>query len=833
MISINARNRADGGYLRPQGACNCGGYPELTGLAVVWVLRISKPWGAPLTTVASIPVSVPTNTGQSLPAPGTGEVVAARVVSQSADGTTQLSLGKGLQVEVRLPVTLAAGTNVALQVQAGGAQPKLALMVDGQGQPVTPDVARAALAASRNAGTDGATTGQAASVPRPAVQVPTFTPGDVLSAEVLGQTGGGATRLNVGRTMLDARLPEPLAEGTRTVALKVEAGGIQPRLAVVVDGDGRPASLEAVRTQAASGQLRTGPSFTATPSASAQTAGATSTQPDPAQALAALKTGDLVNAKVIRQAADGTTRLSLGRTQVEVRLPVALKEGATVSLRVAAGQSETGNSAGGASPGVRLGALIDPQNQPLSGDVARMANAARAQAPVQATPVSGPKVLPPAGSIVAAKVLPAASDGTPQIAIGKTVIKAPLGSLSEPGSNVLVKIASNGSATERPQISLLTNRQGAPVNGGTTNALASARQTMSGEVRLVRAPVQSAAKPTTPPEALDKAVNEARPLAASRQDSMAPLFANAAVASGKSSPLPQVLQQVVRDVLGFRLPADGVTGEQVRVAAGRSGLFNEAQTAAAKVASTKADSASGQIRPATAGPVPQAASAEPAKARAPVAAEAVALPDTLQALVNASLQGGGKADLKSTLFLLRAVLSGFLGDEADLRAAAARGNAAAAATRRRAAAGPATGAIRPSGRCRAQTDGTHALVGYGSRAFTHPAFADRVAAERTVRRNRGIGHTWARGAGGALDLRDPSHGIRRHGDGAVPDLPRRGRRRERLRSAGSGGVATSLRARSSRNRGGGKSRGAWRSGNDGDTLGAAPGCGRGASRRCG
>ncbi len=613
---------------------------------------------------------MPTNTGQSLPAPGAGEVVAARVVSQRSDGTTQLSLAKGQQIEVRLPVTLAAGTNVALQVQEGGAQPRVALMVDGQGQPVTPDVARAALAASQNAGTGGTAAGQAAgqaaSVPRPAVQVPTFTPGDVLSAEVLGQTGNGATRLNVGRTMLDARLPEPLAEGTRTVALKVEAGGTQPRLAVVVDGDGRPASLEAVRTQAANGQLRTGPSFTATPSASAQTAGATSTQPDPAQALATLKTGDLVNAKVIRQEADGTTRLSLGRTQVEVRLPVALKEGATVSLRVAAGPPETGAGTAGSQPTVRLGALIDPQNQPLSGDVARMANAARAQSPVQTTFVSGPKALPPAGSIVAAQVLPAASDGTPQIAIGKTVVKAPLGSLPEPGSNVLVKIASNGSAAERPQISLLTNRQGAPVNGGTTNALASARQTMSGEVRLVRAPVLSAVKPTTSPEALDRAVNEARPLAASRQDSMAPLFANAAVASGKSSPLPQVLQQVVRDVLGFRLPADGMTGEQVRVAAGRSGLFNEAQTAAAKVASTKADSASGQIRPAASGPAPQSAPSEPAKARAPVAAEAVALPDTLQALVNASLQGGGKADLKSTLFLLRAVLSGFLGDEADL-----------------------------------------------------------------------------------------------------------------------------------------------------------------------
>ncbi len=601
-----------------------------------------------MSAVASIPVSVPTNTGQSLTALGAGQVVAARVVSQGADGTTQLSLGKGQQVEVRLPMGLPAGTTVALQVQSGGTQPNLALMVDAQGQPMTPDVARAALAASQNAGTGGAAAGQTIPLPQPAVQRPVFTPGDVLNAQVLGQTAEGATRLNVGRTMLDARLPEALPQGMRTVALKVETGGTQPRLAVVVDGEGRPANPEAVRAQAASGQVRTGPAFTATPPASGQTAGSVAAQSDPAQTLAALKTGDLVNAKVIQQGADGTTRLSIGRAQVEVRLPVALKVGATVTLR-----AEVGTGGGSAQPTLRLGALVDPHNQPLSGDVARMANAARAQAPVQATVVSGPGKLPPAGSLVAAKVLPAASDGMPQIAIGKSVIKAPLGALPEAGGTVLVKIASNGTGAEPPQLSLLTNRQGAPVNGETTQALASARQMPSGEVKLVQTSAPGTLKPTAAPEALEKAVNEARPLAASRQDSMAPLFANAAAASGKSSPLPPVLQQVVRDVLGFRLPADGVTGEQVRVAAGRSGLFSEAQAATAR-----GESASGQV--------PQGARSQSSPARPTGAGDVGAAPDTLQALVNASVQGGGKADLKNTLFLLRAVLSGFLGEDADL-----------------------------------------------------------------------------------------------------------------------------------------------------------------------
>ncbi|MDJ0932216.1 hypothetical protein [Breoghania sp.] len=62
---------------------------------------------------------------------------------------------------------------------------------------------------------------------------------------------------------------------------------------------------------------------------------------------------------------------------------------------------------------------------------------------------------------------------------------------------------------------------------------------------------------------------------------MAPLFANAA--TGRNNPLPPVLQQVVRDLLRFRVPTDGLSGDQLRTAAGQSGIFNEAEAAAAKV----------------------------------------------------------------------------------------------------------------------------------------------------------------------------------------------------------------------------------------------------------
>ncbi|MDJ0932214.1 hypothetical protein [Breoghania sp.] len=76
---------------------------------------------------------------------------------------------------------------------------------------------------------------------------------------------------------MTACLPTPLDLGTRVLALKVEAGGTNtPRLSIVVDAEGRPATPDTVRAQVASGQVRTGSSFPAQISSS-QTAASTQT----------------------------------------------------------------------------------------------------------------------------------------------------------------------------------------------------------------------------------------------------------------------------------------------------------------------------------------------------------------------------------------------------------------------------------------------------------------------------------------------------------------------------------------------------------------------------
>ncbi|MEI2388075.1 flagellar hook-length control protein FliK [Breoghania sp. JC706] len=581
--------------------------------------------------------------------------MSARVVAQGADGTARLSLAKGQQIEVRLPIRIPPGTAIALKVEAGGAEPRLALMVDDSGQPLTPQAARAAMQVPVPTGA-----GQTGGVPQPAVQTslppPVLTPGSVLTAQVAATAADGTTRLAVGRMEISAQLPTPLPEGTRTVAVKVETGGATPRLAIVVDEQGRPAAPDAVRAQmagnpagtaqagagqagagqAGAGQLRTGPSFPAqigTPAPAAAGASATSGAPPSLN----VSPGDLVSARVIAQSVDGTTRLSIGRTQVEVRLPAGLEAGSTITVKA---------EAGGAAP--RLSLLVDPQSRPLSGDIAHQVNAARAEPGVAASIVSGPRALPATGTVAAARVLQPAADGAAQLAIGKTVVKVPLATPPEPGATVLVRIAGSSG---QPEISLLSNRQGQPLTGGAATALASARATPAADATVLRSAPHGGGRSDVAPEVLRKAIDDARPLAAARQDSLAPLFANAAALVGKNSPLPPVVQQVVRDLLGFRLPADGLSGEQLRAAAGRSGLFKEAAGAQAGVA-VRPETTAGKARP----------------------AHGTGGSDALQALVSASGQataaagqaGAPPADLKGTLFLLRAVLSGFLGEEASL-----------------------------------------------------------------------------------------------------------------------------------------------------------------------
>ncbi|MDJ0932213.1 MAG: hypothetical protein QNJ43_16960 [Breoghania sp.] len=86
-----------------------------------------------------------------------------------------------------------AGSAIALKVETGWPQPQLALMVDGKGQSVTPQAARAAIPPSAGQASGAAGTGQATvapqSAPQPAVLPPVLTSGDVFTVRARGQTG--------------------------------------------------------------------------------------------------------------------------------------------------------------------------------------------------------------------------------------------------------------------------------------------------------------------------------------------------------------------------------------------------------------------------------------------------------------------------------------------------------------------------------------------------------------------------------------------------------------------------------------------------------------------
>lgn len=565
-----------------------------------------------------------------MPAFQPGDVVSARVVAQGADGTTTLALPKG-QIDLRLPVQLPPGTTIALQVETGGAAPRLALLVDAQGRPVTPEAAGPPVQAPTQAVV------QAGSPSK------TFNTGDLLIARVIGQSGEGATRLALSGGEVTARLPTPVASGAM-VAVKVETGGIEPRLALVLDADGLPASPEAAKAQAATGRVRTGPAFPATQATAPSNAG-------PAPKLPVLETGALLNARVLAQAADGTAKLSVGRIQIDVRLPQGLPVGQTVTLRV---------ESGGEAP--KLSLLVDPAGRAVGGDVAKAINAGRPQPAEPVTIVGGPKSLPAApGTVVGARVVSQSPDGTAQLAIGRTQVRVALPVRVEPGATIAVKVEVGG---PQPRLAVLTDTQGRPISGEPARALATARATLPAEATLSRPAPTASRADAAPPEALRKAVEDVRALNAARQDSMAPLFANASVAAAKESPLPQVVQQVLRDLLGFRMPAADATGDQVRTAVQRSGLFHEATVAARPGASQTQGPSSASVGATDGKTMGDGAVARPDGAKPQAGAMQPAAVTGFAALSNAVQ--ALPADLKSTLFLMKAVLTGFLGEEADL-----------------------------------------------------------------------------------------------------------------------------------------------------------------------
>ena len=195
--------------------------------------------------------------------------------------------------------------------------------------------------------------------------------------------------------------------------------------------------------------------------------------------------------------------------------------------------------------------------------------------PVIAAQGAAPDLLLQPGSVVDAEVLKILSDNLVRIAIASLSIDV----LSE------IPLA----AGQALQLAVSQTQDGirlAVVGQGATSAASADTVTLppNAPVDAASGPPLSAALPSnilTPLEQV--AVAAAAQSAATRQDSLAPLFANLGVVAGSNS-LPPKLQQAVMQVLAQQTSLDqNLTGGDLRNAVQKSGLFLEASLASGSV----------------------------------------------------------------------------------------------------------------------------------------------------------------------------------------------------------------------------------------------------------
>ena len=236
-----------------------------------------------------------------------------------------------------------------------------------------------------------------------------------------------------------------------------------------------------------------------------------------------LKPGQSIEARVAAMLADNLARLMIGDAELDVRTPQPLPVGATLTMTVER-----------QGPALRLLMQALPAG-----------SAATQPSPAPAAPATGG----PAGAQAAA------APAGPQAAV------AMVGALIDLVAREAA--APRAAAPDGAQATLVA--RGSPDLGRRLEA-GSAGQGMT----------------VTPREALMEAVRAA----ASRQDSLSPLFADiAALAEGRggagATTLPPSVARALADVLGFRLPAEAAATPAglMRALAG-SGLFLEAGLAA-------------------------------------------------------------------------------------------------------------------------------------------------------------------------------------------------------------------------------------------------------------
>jgi len=211
----------------------------------------------------------------------------------------------------------------------------------------------------------------------------------------------------------------------------------------------------------------------------------------------------------------------------------------------------------------------------------------------QGATTATPVVLQP-GSVISARVQQVLTSDIVRIAIGSQSIDVQSQVPLQAGQVLQLAVSQSADGTVR--LAVLPPQDGAAASqaaaGGASAAATSDTVTLAPNAVASIAPqsTPAAAAPTiqlSVPEAL--AVSVAAQAAATQQTSLAPLFANLAVAAGLGNLPPQV-QQAAAQLLAQRVSVDqGLTGNDIKQAFQSSGLFLEASLATGSPASGTPD----------------------------------------------------------------------------------------------------------------------------------------------------------------------------------------------------------------------------------------------------
>ena len=365
--------------------------------------------------------------------------------------------------------------------------------------------------------------------------------GQLIAARVVEVREDGSVRLATRDGQFSVKPTVPLEVGTRLM-LQIEGAGSQVKL--VMHADGKPAPNLPGGTTPSTGTTPAPPTVPATgaqvPPPATYPAPLPPGTPLPAATTGVLPPvpGAIPTGAVAQAVGAGTTvppgaAVPTGAPNAQAPAPA----GATVTSGTipSANAPQPGPTPSGTVPG--NGATPAPQGQAAQG--AQQAQPAPQAAPPQATPSPNPTQAAQQTAAYAAR----AGQSTPTGAAAQT---ASAGTAPAAG-------ATAAAATSAPS-------GGAPLPSS-TNILARA------------------------------ALSEMVHTAASRQDSLAPLFANlSAIASHGGNTLPDPVMKAVQQLLGLRLPTNApVTGEQMRLAVQSSGIFQEAHLASGQAAAAAGD----------------------------------------------------------------------------------------------------------------------------------------------------------------------------------------------------------------------------------------------------